>query len=92
LFAERGGVPGRTGGMIDVSVTVSKSTVGPAYAGHIVDVEVDKDTGKVTILRYTAIQDAGTAVRVRYPSRGSATRTGYRRGTELHGVVGRGFR
>jgi CO/xanthine dehydrogenase Mo-binding subunit len=27
-----------------------------------VDVEVDPDTGKVTVLRYTAIQDAGKAV------------------------------
>nr|ANA08054.1 putative oxidoreductase large subunit [uncultured bacterium 5G4] len=65
-FKQLAGQLGRTGGMIDVSVTVSKSTVGPAYAGHIVDVEVDKDTGKVTILRYTAFQDVGTAIHPSY--------------------------
>jgi CO/xanthine dehydrogenase Mo-binding subunit len=31
-----------------------------------VDVEVDPDTGKVTILRYTALQDAGKAVHPSY--------------------------
>jgi xanthine dehydrogenase molybdenum-binding subunit len=35
---------------------------GGAFATHVVDVEVDPDTGKVTILRYTAVQDAGKAV------------------------------
>ena len=38
---------------------------GPAFGTHIVDVEVDKETGHVTILRYTAVQDVGKAV---YPS------------------------
>jgi xanthine dehydrogenase molybdenum-binding subunit len=33
---------------------------------HIADVEVDPDTGKVTVLRYTAIQDAGKAVHPSY--------------------------
>ena len=35
-------------------------------AHHIVDVEVDPETGKVEILRYTAIQDVGTAVHPSY--------------------------
>lgn len=39
---------------------------GGGFAHHIVDVEVDPDTGKVTILRYTAVQDAGTAVHPAY--------------------------
>ncbi len=39
---------------------------GGGFAHHIVDVEVDSETGKVTILRYTAIQDAGTAVHPAY--------------------------
>ena len=38
----------------------------PAFATHIVDVEVDPETGKVTILRYTAIQDAGRAIHPSY--------------------------
>ena len=33
---------------------------------HLVDVEVDPDTGKTEILRYTAIQDAGKAVHPSY--------------------------
>jgi CO/xanthine dehydrogenase Mo-binding subunit len=36
--------------------------VGAALATHIVDVEVDPETGKVSILRYTAVQDVGKAV------------------------------
>jgi CO/xanthine dehydrogenase Mo-binding subunit len=39
---------------------------GGAFAHHIVDVEVDPDTGKVQILRYTAIQDVGTAIHPAY--------------------------
>ncbi len=34
----------------------------PSFAAHIVDVEVDPDTGKVTILKYTAFQDCGFAI------------------------------
>ena len=45
---------------------VSKTSHGPAFATHIVDVEVDPETGKVDILRYTAIQDAGTAIHPSY--------------------------
>jgi CO/xanthine dehydrogenase Mo-binding subunit len=39
---------------------------GPAFATHIVDVEVDPETGQVKILRYTAVQDAGRAVHPAY--------------------------
>lgn len=42
--------------------TVTPQNHGGAYATHIVDVEVDRETGKVTILRYTAVQDVGTAI------------------------------
>ena len=41
-------------------------TYGGAAAVHIVDVEVDPETGKVTILRYTALQDVGTAIHRAY--------------------------
>jgi CO/xanthine dehydrogenase Mo-binding subunit len=33
-----------------------------AYAAHVADVQVDPETGKVQILRYTCFQDAGRAV------------------------------
>jgi CO/xanthine dehydrogenase Mo-binding subunit len=55
---------------VDVPVVASASVrpqgVGPAFATHIVDVEVDPDTGKVQILRYTATQDVGKAVHPAY--------------------------
>ena len=38
----------------------------PGFAVHIVDVEVDPETGKTSILRYTALQDPGTAVHPTY--------------------------
>ena len=39
---------------------------GPSFAVHICDVEVDKETGKVDVLRYTAVQDAGKAIHPGY--------------------------
>ena len=35
---------------------------GPAFGCHICDVEVDRETGHVKILRYTAVQDVGKAI------------------------------
>ncbi|MEE8442802.1 MAG: xanthine dehydrogenase family protein molybdopterin-binding subunit, partial [Dehalococcoidia bacterium] len=55
-----------TGGPIIGSATVYPRGVGPSCAGNIVDVEVDIETGKVTILRFTAFQDAGKAVHPSY--------------------------
>jgi len=39
---------------------------GGAFATHVVDVEVDPETGKVEILRFTASQDVGTAIHPSY--------------------------
>ncbi len=47
---------------IMVSAATHAQEVGPGFATHCVDVEVDPETGKVTILRYTAAQDVGRAV------------------------------
>ena len=55
-----------TGGPIVGRAGVNPPGAGPALATHIVDVEVDPDTGKVTILRYTALQDAGKAIHPSY--------------------------
>ncbi len=55
-----------TGGPIVGSAGVNPPGAGPALATHLVDVEVDPDTGKVTILRYTALQDAGKAIHPSY--------------------------
>ena len=55
-----------TGGPIVGRATVNPGGVGNAFALHVVDVEVDPETGKVDILRYTAIQDAGKAIHPGY--------------------------
>lgn len=54
------------GGPVMVSATVYPEGYGPGFATHIVDVEVDPETGKVDILRYTAVQDVGKAVHPDY--------------------------
>ena len=55
-----------TGGPIVGRATVNPGGVGNAFGLHIVDVEVDAETGKVDILRYTALQDAGKAIHPSY--------------------------
>jgi CO/xanthine dehydrogenase Mo-binding subunit len=55
-----------TGGTIVGRGTVDPTGVGGAFATHIVDVGVDEETGKVHILRYTAVQDTGKAIHPGY--------------------------
>ena len=55
-----------TGGTISGQSNVDPAGEGNSYAVHIADVEVDPDTGKTEILRYTAVQDAGKAVHPSY--------------------------
>ena len=55
-----------TGGAITGSANVEPAGEGNGYAVHLVDVEVDPETGKTDILRFTAVQDAGKAVHPSY--------------------------
>jgi CO/xanthine dehydrogenase Mo-binding subunit len=55
-----------TGGTIVGRASVDPTGVGGGFATHIVDVEVDPETGKVTVLRYTAVQDVGQAIHPSY--------------------------
>ena len=55
-----------SGGPIIGRGTANPGGVGNAFGVHIVDVEVDPDTGKVDILRYTTIQDVGKAIHPSY--------------------------
>ena len=55
-----------TGGPIMGSGTVDPKGEGGSFCGNIVDVEVDPETGKVTILRFTVVQDAGKAIHPSY--------------------------
>ena len=61
-FAQLASRLDETGGPVVASAAVRPEHSGPAFATHIVDVEVDPETGKVQILRYTAVQDAGKAI------------------------------
>ena len=55
-----------TGGPISHHRTGHTQSFIPGTAVHLVDVEVDPDTGKVDILRYTIFQDVGKAVHPDY--------------------------
>ena len=65
-FKELAGMLNSTGGPIVGRASVNPAGKGGTFAVNIVDVEVDPDTGKVDILRYTALQDAGKAVHPSY--------------------------
>ena len=65
-FKELAGQLEDTGNPIVGSATVDAKGEGSAYCGNIVDLEVDPDTGKVQILRFTSVQDVGKAVHPSY--------------------------
>ena len=51
-----------TGGAISGHAEMNVTGAGPGFGLHIVDVEVDKGTGRVDIKRYTVVEDAGKAI------------------------------
>jgi len=53
-----------TGGPINALSSLKGA--GRGFATHICDVEVDPETGKVQVLRYTAVQDVGPAIHPSY--------------------------
>jgi CO/xanthine dehydrogenase Mo-binding subunit len=57
---------GRTGGPISAEVSINAQGAGAGFATHICDVEVDRETGHVKVLRYTAVQDVGRAIHPSY--------------------------
>jgi CO/xanthine dehydrogenase Mo-binding subunit len=65
-FRELAAKLGQTGGPVMGRGISTNNKPGGAFATHLVDVEVDPETGKVTILRYTAAQDVGTAIHPSY--------------------------
>ena len=56
----------KTGGPISGQATINARGVGPGFGTHVCDVEVDPETGGVTVLRYTAVQDVGRAIHPSY--------------------------
>ena len=65
-FAEIAAKLGETGGPLVGRGTVNPKGPGGSFSGAMVDVEVDPETGKVTILRFTSFQDAGKAIHPSY--------------------------
>jgi CO/xanthine dehydrogenase Mo-binding subunit len=57
---------GATGGPIAGHHEVTADGSGVSFASHICDVEVDPETGKTTVIRYTVVQDAGKAIHPDY--------------------------
>ena len=55
-----------TGGPITIHASKSPQSFIPGTCVHLVDVEVDPETGKVDLLRYTTFQDVGKAVHPDY--------------------------
>ncbi len=56
----------KTGGPISARASLNAQGPGPSFAVNLCDVEVDPDTGRTTVIRYTAIQDAGRAIHPDY--------------------------
>ena len=56
----------KTGGPICGHNAQNVQGAGPGFATHVCDVEVDPETGRVTVLRYTAVQDVGRAIHPSY--------------------------
>ena len=65
-FHELAGQQNKTGGPVVGVANVFPKGAGAAFAGCIADVEVDPETGKVTVLRFTIVQDAGKAIHPSY--------------------------
>jgi CO/xanthine dehydrogenase Mo-binding subunit len=56
----------RTGGPLTATASLNAAGAGPSFAVHCADVKVDEETGQTAIVRYTAVQDAGTAIHPSY--------------------------
>ncbi len=65
-FAEIAAEVQKHGGTIVGRASVDPPWPGGAFAVAIADVEVDPDTGKVEILRFTTVQDCGKAIHPSY--------------------------
>ena len=55
-----------TGGPLTYATSVNAGGQAPGFSSQFCDVEVDPETGKVTILRFVAAQDVGRAIHPSY--------------------------
>ena len=65
-LADIAGNAARTGGPILGRASLNAQGAGAAFSVNFADVSVDRETGKVDVLGFTAIQDAGTAIHPAY--------------------------
>jgi CO/xanthine dehydrogenase Mo-binding subunit len=56
----------KSGGPIIGRASLNAPMAGPGFGAHICDLEVDRETGRSTVVRYTAFQDVGRAVHPSY--------------------------
>ena len=56
----------QTGGPITAAASVNAGGQAPGFSTQFCDVEVDPETGKVTVLRFVAAQDVGRAIHPSY--------------------------
>lgn len=56
----------KTGGPIGEKASLNARGAGPSFSVNMAEVEVDKETGAVKVLKFTAIQDAGKAIHPSY--------------------------
>ena len=56
----------RTGGPISGRASLNAQGPGPSFSVNMADVRVDGETGRATVTRFTAIQDAGKAIHPDY--------------------------
>ena len=65
-LADIAGGAAKTGGPLQGRASVNAQGAGASFAINFADLAVDPDTGKVDVLSYTAIQDAGKAIHPAY--------------------------
>ena len=65
-LAELAASAAKTGGPIQGRASVNAQGAGASFSVNIADLKIDPETGKVDVLGFTAIQDAGTAIHPAY--------------------------
>ena len=65
-FKELAGKLADLGGPATSTGSVDLESAGDGFGLHIVDIDIDTETGKTDVVRFTAIQDVGTAIHPSY--------------------------
>ena len=65
-LADMAGMAAKTGGPLLGRASLTARGAGPGFSVNLCDVKVDRETGKVDVIRFTAIQDAGKAIHPSY--------------------------